>query len=1075
MAKKVQLKDNNGNKAYPVTSSACVGMSDGSGSLDKKIAGMNSKISYVTCTTGAGTAAKTVSLSDFALTTGIRLVVKMSYANTAASATLNVNNTGAKTLYYNGNPATADNTWEDGETLDVYYDGTNYQASNVLGGSGSGGNMILEWDTDAATTRLQVKLRQRKKGMSVTYVNDRNETVNEQYIKNVFTDNDWKDDNSWVRYSMYNDSRISAVRNSYKLVSKTIIPSEGFNVSQFIQTKLLPSHRYAVYIETDFPTKSPYLNIQNLFIGNLTPSGDVNLQNGYLVEATLTGGSVVNSMLLRDNSVQINGSATVYIYDLGKGIESLYASHSQHIYDQTPLNYRKIYSLHKTFDLSKYTNKKVEFYNSINKRGIGDSWLTNLNASYQLRETGALNRKLLIQVVTGNQYGNSDVIINLLTLRKRIGASYSTIFSISDFESVKPGYFYIFEPDEDIDILEIYVRLDASKLTVSELDLEVNFYAYCTDINEIVCSVPRIKHAFETLGIKDNIYELIQVDSFNVTTTVGTEKRFRREFQFEEDTIYCAKIVNNNSSHNQIAYLHAVQKYLDTQGQEQYANKGYYSSTCAADGIYLFASMKAYNTSTGENTGATHLEYAFNNQMVGNEVNADITVYKIRLQNNVYDGSVNITYPTDKKLPVGLTRVDITSDSITVKEDKTLTGIPCENADFKYTFDNGKVFQSKALVEYQGNSSMNYIKKNLSVDLLDEESESVDLRIGKWIPMDSYHLKANWVDSTHAKNIICARVMEQIYLSRGERPWDAYNDFEDNDLLGRIDTGALGHIDGFPIEVYVNGTYIGLYTFNLKKHRSNYNMKKNNTNHIQMEMTGNSHIDSLPVQWNRWEIRNPKSDSGNEEFEEGGEPAVGEVRTAFERLATFANGAVTAQPTYSKDDFKDYLNIPFWLDFILFSDFTDNRDGITKNTQLCTWDGIHWSPLVYDMDLMFGVGADGKDCYGSAFTNLFWSYNQRLMQQFSNLFKEELRERYIELRSTGIFSVGNINYLISEFMSNIGEKGYEREHEIWTTIPSNGGSTAKFYESKKRIIDFVSKKLIHMDLKYGLICDEMFL
>jgi len=33
-ARKVQLKDNSGNKAYPVTSSACVGMSDGSGSLD---------------------------------------------------------------------------------------------------------------------------------------------------------------------------------------------------------------------------------------------------------------------------------------------------------------------------------------------------------------------------------------------------------------------------------------------------------------------------------------------------------------------------------------------------------------------------------------------------------------------------------------------------------------------------------------------------------------------------------------------------------------------------------------------------------------------------------------------------------------------------------------------------------------------------------------------------------------------------------------------------------------------------------------------------------------------------------
>ena len=223
MAKKVQLKDNNGNKAYPVTSSACVGMSDGSGSLDKKIAGMNSKISYVTCTTGAGTAAKTVPLSDFALTTGIRLVVKMSYANTAASATLNVNNTGAKTLYYNGNPATADNTWEDGETLDVYYDGTNYQASNVLGGSGSGGNMILEWDTDAATTRLQVKMRQRKAGMIVSYNNPSTGWVNEQYVGTLFTNTEWVKDENWDKTVTH--KQISTLTRTASLIGNYLVNS----------------------------------------------------------------------------------------------------------------------------------------------------------------------------------------------------------------------------------------------------------------------------------------------------------------------------------------------------------------------------------------------------------------------------------------------------------------------------------------------------------------------------------------------------------------------------------------------------------------------------------------------------------------------------------------------------------------------------------------------------------------------------------------------------------------------------------------------------------------------------------
>ena len=189
----------------------------------KRFAAQSVSVGYITCATGASDSAKTVSLSDFSLTTGIRLVVKMSYANTATSPTLNVNNTGAKTLYYNGNPATADNTWEDGETLDVYYDGTNYQASNVLGGSGSGGNMILEWDTDAATTRLQVKQSQRKAGMIVSYNNPSTGWVNEQYVGTLFTNTEWVKDENWDKTVTH--KQISTLTRTASLIGNYLVNS----------------------------------------------------------------------------------------------------------------------------------------------------------------------------------------------------------------------------------------------------------------------------------------------------------------------------------------------------------------------------------------------------------------------------------------------------------------------------------------------------------------------------------------------------------------------------------------------------------------------------------------------------------------------------------------------------------------------------------------------------------------------------------------------------------------------------------------------------------------------------------
>lgn len=222
-ARKVQLKDNSGNKAYPVTSSACVGMSDGSGSLDEKIFGIISNSGYVTCTAEASTAAKTVTQAGFALSTNCRLIVKMINYNTAASPTLNVNNTGAKPLYYNGEVASADNTWEAGEVLDVYYDGTNYRASNMKGSSG--GNVILTWNTDVATTRKGVKQNKRKAGLIISYNHPDNGWINEQYIGTSFTDNNWANDINWRRIADNDD--ITVIEEGHLESMRTIVNEIG--------------------------------------------------------------------------------------------------------------------------------------------------------------------------------------------------------------------------------------------------------------------------------------------------------------------------------------------------------------------------------------------------------------------------------------------------------------------------------------------------------------------------------------------------------------------------------------------------------------------------------------------------------------------------------------------------------------------------------------------------------------------------------------------------------------------------------------------------------------------------------
>lgn len=102
-------------------------------STDNSLAALTS---YAECSTAANVAAKTVAITDFALpANGGCLHIKMANANTAAAGvTLDVNSTGAKAMLYNGSAVSATNTWLDGEVIVVYYDGTNYQASNAQGG-----------------------------------------------------------------------------------------------------------------------------------------------------------------------------------------------------------------------------------------------------------------------------------------------------------------------------------------------------------------------------------------------------------------------------------------------------------------------------------------------------------------------------------------------------------------------------------------------------------------------------------------------------------------------------------------------------------------------------------------------------------------------------------------------------------------------------------------------------------------------------------------------------------------------------------------------------------------------------
>lgn len=85
---------------------------------------------YGVCSTAADTAAKTVTVDNFSLETGAVIVVKFTNANSIASPTLNVNDTGAKSIVRYGTTVVSTGTtttgWTAGAVQLFVYDGTSW-------------------------------------------------------------------------------------------------------------------------------------------------------------------------------------------------------------------------------------------------------------------------------------------------------------------------------------------------------------------------------------------------------------------------------------------------------------------------------------------------------------------------------------------------------------------------------------------------------------------------------------------------------------------------------------------------------------------------------------------------------------------------------------------------------------------------------------------------------------------------------------------------------------------------------------------------------------------------------------
>ena len=377
--------------------------------------------------------------------------------------------------------------------------------------------------------------------------------------------------------------------------------------------------------------------------------------------------------------------------------------------------------------------------------------------------------------------------------------------------------------------------------------------------------------------------------------------------------------------------------------------------------------------------------------------------------------------------------VFITSGTLTSLKSKADGTANCE---FEIRFKN-QIIKCFGTGKIQGTSSAGYPAKNYTFKFYSDKENTTKFKIDVgWGKQNKYCFKKNWVDSTHTRNLSGARIAYDMVNSRPE------SDFKTN----LLNTPHNGSVDGFPIKVYVNGEFWGLYTWNIPKDAWMFNMDDKNPNHMILCAEYNNNGDN--TQNNTCEFRATWRGESDANWSI-------EVGTYSEALKNSFNNAISHVMNSSDEDFKanfsNYFDLYSMLDYYCFSYLTAHIDGLGKNMLMATYDGVHWGACLYDMDSIYGANWDGQSFKN---TNIrcpeeYCETNSLLWKRVEKSFSQELYDRYFELRN-GALSLGNIVTHVEEIYNLIPDRIFNDDFQKWTTIPGQTTNTITRFRNYMR-------------------------
>jgi hypothetical protein len=329
-------------------------------------------------------------------------------------------------------------------------------------------------------------------------------------------------------------------------------------------------------------------------------------------------------------------------------------------------------------------------------------------------------------------------------------------------------------------------------------------------------------------------------------------------------------------------------------------------------------------------------------------------------------------------------------------------------------------FECYVNIKCQGTSSMAYPKKNFSIRTYEDEALENKLKLDfkGWGEQYKFVLKANYIDISHARNVVSAKLWSKCVAAR--------SNFDELPQELR-ESPNLGAIDGFFVKVYHEGVYQGRYTFNIPKDPWMTNMDEDKEEHCLL--CSENYVSGC--------FRAPAVIDETDWTDEIHKIVPQSILTRWNEVIDFVRFS-------SDEDFKNnitnYFDLESIIDYYCFNYMICGLDALGKNQIYITYDGMKWFATAYDMDSTWGSYWDGSREVSSAYrmqedyeTGVNGTSNL-LYDRLEEHFKQEIYDRYQILRN-GPMSLSSVMEEFEKFLSICSQEMINEDFDAYPGIP----------------------------------------